>query len=105
MKYKINGIITLPAGMAQADELEIDSPEIEIMTGHQSGNGVDGQANVEIGVRYTYMQGSVEIEREATRGFIWDDLNDDQKTAIQTLTIEAWKLLLSIPDHTGATEV
>jgi len=104
-KFKINGIVTIPAGIAQADELQIDSPTIELLSGRQEGNGNAGEANIVLGILYTFQQGAIEQKMFLERSFTWDELADAQKQIIGNMVGESWNLILSIPDHAGATKV
>lgn len=105
MKRKINGIVTIPAGIAQADEMKIDSPEVEILGARQiRGNTID-EVNVMLEVLYTWKQGDVDNNRRVERPFLWSELSDEQKAIIGEMITEGWKLLLSIPDHANSTPV
>jgi hypothetical protein len=104
IKYKINGIVTLPAGIAQADELQIDSPTIELVHGSQNGNGNEGEANIVLGMKYTYQQGDLTKVLVINRPFNWDELADAQKQIIGDMVAQSWGLILSIPDHSTATQ-
>lgn len=105
MKRKINGIVTIPAGLAQAEEKKIDSPTVQIIAGHPKSNGVEGEADVDIEVVYSWTQGSVNDSRRINRPFKWADMNDEQKAMIGAMIGESWNLLLSIPDHSDSEEV
>lgn len=105
MKRKINGIVTLAEGIAQADEKKIDSPETELLGARLvRGNSID-EVNVMLDVEYTWKQGSVTNGRRVEILFLWADLSNEQKTIIEQMITEGWSLLLSIPDHADSNEV
>ena len=89
-EYKNNGIIIIEAGLAQADALEIDSPIIELEPSTISGEGVS------LGMRYTYMQGSLEAIRVVNHFVPMSEMDEEEIAAIILVNEMANKRLLKM---------
>lgn len=79
MKYQVNGVITIPAGLAQVDDLEIDSPIVELQP------STIADAGVTLVVLYTYMQGTVERKLSLNHFIPIEDLNPVELDAVVTV--------------------
>lgn len=90
-QYEIKDeVITIEAGVAQADALEIDSPIIELMPSTISDKGI------ELGMFYTYMQGTVKNERHIVHSIPIEDLNESELAAVLAITEKAHERLLAM---------
>ena len=98
MKYKITGIITIPAGIAQADELKIDSPIVELQPSTISNEGVT------FGILYTYMQGSIEQKLSLNHFIPNAELEVEELKAIEDIIIKASQRLFKMYPNAKAVE-
>ena len=89
-QYKNNGLIVIAKGLAQPDPLEIDSPIIELEPSTISGEGVN------LGMKYTYQQGTVNTERNVNHFIPMEDMNEEEIAAILLVNEMANKRLLKM---------
>ena len=95
-RYKINGIVQIPAGLLGADIVEIDSPEFEVTQGRQA------DSTAFIGVTYYYNQGSVQQQAFVEYPIPFADLNPTEAQAITDLITQANIHVEGLPQHAGA---
>ena len=78
-RYKINGIVTLPAGTYGPEEYQIDSPEFEQVSGRLA------DYTTYTGVRFYFNQGSIpqQLEIEIPKAFA--ELTPEQLAAVMQL--------------------
>ena len=98
-KYKINGIVTIPAGLYGTEELQIDSPEFEQVSGHLA------DYTTYTGVKFTFYQGKVKntIQIDLPKAFA--DLTADQLNAVMQLIAAGEANMLAQPWLAGAIPI
>jgi hypothetical protein len=98
-RYKINGIVKIPAPIMGPNDLIIDSPEFEISQGRQCNN------TAYIGVKYYYMQGIVKKDCFVEYPIPFEDLNETEMNDIIKLITSANINILAMPRHKGAIKI
>ncbi len=98
-RYKIDGLVTIPAPLMGSEDLVMDSPEFEVMQCRMVNN------IVYTGITYYVMQGSIENPIFVEYPKAMEDLTQDESDVVQALITQGTISALAMPEHEGSYEI